>query len=80
MFLTSPRNSVAAHSRLLDRLNCTKFLAPVPRPPQVAAILEANTVDVLDVPSVDTLLDRDYPHFEFSKTYAEAANERLAVM
>ncbi|KAL3444616.1 acetyl-CoA synthetase-like protein [Aspergillus insuetus] len=80
MFLTSPRNSVAAHTNLLERLQCTKFLAPLPRPPPVTAILEANTVDILDVPSVDDLLEKDYPHFELTKTYAEAAKERLAVI
>ncbi|KAJ0426802.1 acetyl-CoA synthetase-like protein [Aspergillus carlsbadensis] len=80
MFFTSPRNSVAAHSSLLTRLNCTKFLAPVPRPPPVTAILEAHTIDVLDVPSIDTLLDQDHPHFEFTKTYTEASGERLAVV
>ena len=80
MFLTSPRNSVAAHSSLLQRLNCTKLVAPVPRPPPVAAILEAQTLDVLDVPSVDDLLHTDYPQFAYTKTYPEAARETLAVM
>ncbi|KAL2785317.1 acetyl-CoA synthetase-like protein, partial [Aspergillus keveii] len=80
MFLTSPRNSVGAHTSLLERLECTKFLAPIPRPPPVAAILEASKVDLLDVPSIDDLLAKDYPHFELTKTYAEAATERLAVI
>ncbi|RAK99268.1 NRPS-like enzyme [Aspergillus ibericus CBS 121593] len=80
MFLTSPRNSVAAHSSLLQRLNCTKLVAPVPRPPPVTAILEAQTLDVLDVPSVDDLINTEYPHFEFTKTYPEAARETLAVI
>jgi hypothetical protein len=80
MFLTSPRNSVAAHTSLLERLKCTKFLAPIPRPPPVAAILEASKVDILDVLSVDVLLEKEYPHFELTKSYAKAAGERLAVM
>ena len=80
MFLTSPRNSVAAHSSLFKRLNCTKLVAPIPRPPPVTAILEAQTLDVLDVPSVDDLVNKEYPHFDFHKTYPEAAEETLAVM
>ncbi|PYI07034.1 acetyl-CoA synthetase-like protein [Aspergillus sclerotiicarbonarius CBS 121057] len=80
MFLTSPRNSVAAHNSLFKRLNCTKLVAPVPRPPPVTAILEAQTLDVLDVPSVEDLVNKDYPHFEFTKAYPEAAGETLAVI
>ncbi|KAL2835427.1 hypothetical protein BJY01DRAFT_259225 [Aspergillus pseudoustus] len=80
MFLTSPRNSVAAHSSLFERLSCTKLVSPVPRPPPVTAILEARALDVLDVPSVDELLTTKYPHFGFTKTYADAALETVAVI
>ncbi|KAE8363507.1 hypothetical protein BDV27DRAFT_129836 [Aspergillus caelatus] len=81
MFLTSPRNSVAAHGSLFKRLECTKLVSPVPQPPPVKAILEAQpTLDVLDVPSVEDLINKDYPHFELSKTYLEAARETLAVI
>ncbi|KAH8426117.1 uncharacterized protein LDX57_003859 [Aspergillus melleus] len=80
MFYTSPRNSVVAHETLFKQLDCTKFLAPTPRPPPVTAILDAFKMDVLDVPSVDELLDTPYPHFEFSRTYPEAAGERLVVV
>lgn len=81
MFLTSPRNSVAAHSSLFTRLECSKLVAPVPRPPPVKAILKAQpTLEILDVPSVDDLTSKDYPHFEFLKTYSEVAGETLAVM
>ncbi|GFN18907.1 NRPS-like enzyme [Aspergillus tubingensis] len=80
MFLTSPRNSVAAHSSLFNRLSCTKLVTPVPHPPPVKAILEGHTLDILEVPSVDELISKEYAHFEFSKTYPEAAGEVLAVI
>ncbi|KAE8346860.1 hypothetical protein BDV24DRAFT_174499 [Aspergillus arachidicola] len=81
MFLTSPRNSAAAHSSLFKRLECTKLVAPVPRPPPVKAILGAQpTLDILDVPSVDDLISKDYPHFTFLKTYPEVIGETLAVI
>ena len=80
MFFTSPRNSVVAHESLFKQLNCTKFLAPTPRPPPVTAILDAFKMDVLEVPSVDELLNTPHPHFEFSKTYPEAAKERMVVV
>ncbi|KAE8399727.1 hypothetical protein BDV37DRAFT_275084 [Aspergillus pseudonomiae] len=50
MFLTSPRNSVVAHSSLLKRLNCTTLISPVPQPPPVTTILEEYPLNVLDVP------------------------------
>ncbi|KAL3465624.1 hypothetical protein BJX64DRAFT_50149 [Aspergillus heterothallicus] len=80
MFLTSPRNSVAAHKSLLEKLGCTRLVSPVPRPPPVAAILEAQPLDVFEVPSVDELLSKEYPHFEFEKTYPEAKKEPIAVI
>ncbi|OOF90646.1 hypothetical protein ASPCADRAFT_178602 [Aspergillus carbonarius ITEM 5010] len=39
-----------------------------------------RTLDVLDVPSVDDLVNKEYPHFDFHKTYPEAAEETLAVI
>ncbi|KAI2996525.1 hypothetical protein CBS147346_9312 [Aspergillus niger] len=80
MFLTSPRNSVAAHSSLFNRLSCTKLVTPVPHPPPVKAILEGQTLDVLEVPGVDELISKEHAHFEFSKSYPEAAGEILAVI
>ncbi|GKZ23398.1 putative NRPS-like protein biosynthetic cluster [Aspergillus brasiliensis] len=80
MFLTSPRNSVAAHRSLFECLSCTKLITPVPHPPPVKAILEAQTLETLEVPSVDELISNEYAHFEFSKTYPEAAGEVLAVI
>lgn len=71
---------MAAHSSLFNRLSCTKLVTPVPHPPPVKAILEGHTLDILEVPSVDELISKEYAHFEFSKTYPEAAGEVLAVM
>ncbi|OGM40164.1 hypothetical protein ABOM_011672 [Aspergillus bombycis] len=80
MFLTSPRNSVVAHNSLLKRLDCTTLISPVPRPPPVTNILEASPLDVLDAPSVDELVSKEHRHFNFPKTYPEAAREILAVL
>ncbi|KAF9892148.1 hypothetical protein FE257_002554 [Aspergillus nanangensis] len=80
MFLTSPRNSVEAHGSLFQRLNCIKLVAPVPRPPPVTAIQEAVALDILDAPSVDELLQTEYSHFPFEKSYPAAAGETLAVI
>ncbi|KAJ5727271.1 NRPS-like enzyme [Penicillium malachiteum] len=80
MFLTSPRNSIAAHKSLLERLECTTFLTPVPRPPFVGPILEGCSVKGIDIPSLETLLTTEYPHFEFNKTYPKAGPEPIAFL
>lgn len=68
MFVTSPRNSVAAHTNLFQRLDCTTLVAPVLRPPPTTAILESQSLDVIDVPSVYELITQQYAQFELSKT------------
>ncbi|KAJ6028558.1 NRPS-like enzyme [Penicillium herquei] len=80
MFLTSPRNSIAAHKSLLERLDCTTFLTPVPRPPFVGPILEGCSVKPIDIPSLETLLTTEYPHFEYTKTYPEAGLDHLVFL
>ncbi|KAJ5355196.1 NRPS-like enzyme [Penicillium cataractarum] len=80
MFLPSPRNSIAAHKHLLETLNCTKILAPVPRPPFITAILDALPLSVYDIPSVDELLATDYPHFEYTKSYPADRDDKFAIV
>jgi hypothetical protein len=46
----------------------------------VNAILDAHQLEVLDAPGVDDLLNKEYPHFEYSKTYPGAATENLVVV
>lgn len=73
MYYPSPRNSASAHRNLLEKLNCTKLISPSPRPPPVDVILAARKMQVLDIPSVDELLEKEYPFFPYTKTTAEAA-------
>ncbi|KAJ5717801.1 NRPS-like enzyme [Penicillium malachiteum] len=80
MFFTSPRNSIAAHKSLLERLECTTFLTPVPRPPFVGPILEGCSVKSIDIPSLEALLTTEYPHFEYHKTYPEAGPEPIVIL
>ncbi|KAI9927529.1 hypothetical protein MW887_003147 [Aspergillus wentii] len=80
MFLTSPRNSAAAQQSLFKRLNCTRLVVPTPQPPPATVILEACSVETLNIPSVDELLGKEYPHFDFSKTLEEARTETLVVL
>ncbi|PYH65836.1 acetyl-CoA synthetase-like protein [Aspergillus vadensis CBS 113365] len=56
MFLTSPRNSTVAHQSLLTKLKCRTLLAPSPRPPFIAVVVEAHPGKVVDVPSVAPII------------------------
>jgi hypothetical protein len=80
MFMTSPRNSVAAQDHLFQQLGCTKLLTPVPRPPPVVALAENLKTDVLEVPGVADLLNKNYPHFEYARTYPDHVLDNVVVM
>lgn len=80
MFLTSPRNSIEAHRSLLERLNCTTLLTPVPHPPFLKAIVDAISLSVMGVPSLDDLLTTDYPPFDYHKVYPDDSSDRLVVL
>ncbi|KAJ5118014.1 secondary metabolism biosynthetic enzyme [Penicillium atrosanguineum] len=80
IFLTSPRNSIAAHESLLKSLECTKFLFSSPRPPPVTAVVDALQLESLDVPSVEDLLSTKHPHVEYDKTYPEDAADKMVVV
>ena len=77
IFCTSPRNSVAAQVSLFKTLKVKAILCPNPRPPPVTAILEAYQLPIDEIPSVSALLEKDYPHYDFAKTYPEALAEPL---
>jgi hypothetical protein len=80
MFLTSPRNSVAAQINLFDISKYKIILSPDPRPAPVTAILAACEMRVVEVPSVDDLLNTSHPHFPFGKVYSQALKEPLFVI
>ncbi|KAF7956004.1 hypothetical protein EAE96_004925 [Botrytis aclada] len=81
MFLTSPRNSVAAQTNLLDRLKCRTVLSPTPRPSQITGILEANShLRVFEVPSVEDILKIKRRRFSFDKTFFKANQEPFVVV
>ncbi|KUJ12451.1 NRPS-like enzyme [Mollisia scopiformis] len=80
LFLTSPRNSLAAHLKLFHQLNCTKLLYPEPKPASVSAILESHYMQHFAVPSVEDLLGIEYPVYPYDKKFEEAMSEPLMVI
>lgn len=80
LFLTSPRNSLAAQFTLFDTLNCKTLLSPDPRPPAVTAISDHQDFHIVEVPSVSYLLDIQHHHFSFDKSWPEAQSEPLFII
>ena len=80
LFLTSPRNSVAAQFNLFERLKCKILLSSAPRPPAVNAISDSQDFRVVEVPSVEYFLDTHHPQIPFTKTFEEALLDPLFVV
>lgn len=80
LFLTSPRNSPAAHRGLFDALKCKTLVTTDPLPPPARSITEAVNPRVITLPSVDELLGKIHPHFAFNKTFEEARWDPLWIM
>lgn len=51
-----------------------------PVSPVVNAIIDAHPVKVLEVPSVQDLLHRKYPHYPINKTFEEAKHDPLVAL
>jgi acyl-coenzyme A synthetase/AMP-(fatty) acid ligase len=80
LFLSSPRNSVAAHSHLLKSLDCKSLITPDPTSPLIAGILAAHPLIVLKIPGIHELLDEKSRAYPYTKTFEEAKNEPLVAL
>ncbi|KAK7745063.1 putative NRPS-like protein biosynthetic cluster [Cytospora paraplurivora] len=81
IFVTSPRNSPAAHRALFDRVQCRTFLTTDPLPPPAGAILNAvKPLQHLTVPSLEELLNKENKPYVLSKTYQELRDDPFVVM
>ncbi|KAI1641467.1 putative NRPS-like enzyme [Biscogniauxia mediterranea] len=80
LFLTSPRNSPAAHQSLFATLKCTTLLTTAPTPPPALAVIEAVKPRQLTIPSVDDLVTKPYPLYVYKKTYEEGRLDPLWII
>ncbi|KAI4284166.1 MAG: hypothetical protein L6R38_001622 [Xanthoria sp. 2 TBL-2021] len=80
IFLTSPRNSLAAHASLFKCLNCTTILSPATRSPAIDDIEKEGLGRVVEVPEVDHLLNITHPPYPFDKTLPDARQEPLFIV
>lgn len=80
LFLTSPRNSAEAHRSLFESLHCKTLLTSDPIPPAANPILETVTPRHLLIPSVDELLQKVSPSYEYWKTLEEGMQDPIMTM
>lgn len=80
IFLTSPRNSPAAHQALFERLECRVLVTPDPAPPPAAPVLKAVQPRHLHIPPVKDLLDNKSPPYRCTKSFEEARWDPLFIM
>lgn len=80
MIFTSPRYSALAQVNLLSSIDCKTMLTPEIRPPVVDSILDCYSMRLLQIPTLDDLLEQTHPHFPFKKTFKKARNEPLVVL
>lgn len=69
LFLTSPRNSTAAHVSLLNDLDCDKLIITARAPPGVSEIQSSKEIEVLTIPSLDDLVEGTWAHFPYTKDF-----------
>lgn len=72
IFLTSPRNSPAAHQALFKRLACRILVTPDPIPPSTAPVLKAVQPRHLTIPHVEELLEKNFPEYGYTRSFDEA--------
>ncbi|KAL9120029.1 MAG: hypothetical protein Q9187_003419 [Circinaria calcarea] len=65
---------------LLDGLNCTTVLTASKELPSIGRLLKESRLAVHEIPSLRELLDKNYPHFPFDKTFQAARLEPLVVV
>jgi acyl-coenzyme A synthetase/AMP-(fatty) acid ligase len=80
MLFISPSYSRVAHVNLMKQLNCKTMLVPTIRPDVVNTILEVYEMRVYQIPELKDLLDQDYTHYPYEKTFDEARSEPLVAL
>lgn len=77
IFLTSPRNSSAAHASLFAELKCEKILTTDPAPPSLQNVLVETDVQVLHIAPLAELLSTTYEPVPYQKTFDTAKDDEV---
>ncbi|KAI0119342.1 acetyl-CoA synthetase-like protein [Daldinia grandis] len=75
IFLTSPRNTVAAHLSLLENLECTEIIVSGPVPSSVDEILQKREMRLLRMEEIEHLLSHDYEPYLYETTVEKAKRD-----
>lgn len=73
---------MSAQLHLLQTADCKVLITPVQRPPAISAIVSAQKKElrVLEIPTVDELLNTHARHFPYNKSFDQARQDPLTVM
>jgi hypothetical protein len=80
MFLTSPRNSLAAHTHLLERVGCSTVLSESPHQPALTTLADQSTIRILDLPERSSLLDKQYDHVAFDQVLEDVLDDPFLIV
>lgn len=80
MLFTSPRCSTTAQVKLINAVSCRTLLVLSDIPPVADLILEACELRVLQIPDIEELFGRRYPHYQFEESFEQARDEPLVVL
>lgn len=78
LFLTSPRNSPAAHRSIFETLKCSTLVTTDPKLPFVLPILDAVQPRCLTVPTIAELLVESAP-FPYDKSFEAGRLDPLVI-
>ncbi|KAF3068911.1 Linear gramicidin synthase subunit D [Daldinia childiae] len=75
IFLTSPRNTVAAHLSLLENLKCSEIIVSGPVPSSVDEILQKREMRLLKMGEIEHLLNHTYEPYLYQTTLEKAKRD-----
>jgi acyl-CoA synthetase (AMP-forming)/AMP-acid ligase II len=80
MIFPSPRSPLIRLTRLLDHLGCQTVLSSANKHDIVSKLSTESGRDTHEIPSLAKLLDEEYEHYPFDKTFESAKSEPLIVV
>ncbi|CAG8971674.1 hypothetical protein HYALB_00003142 [Hymenoscyphus albidus] len=80
MIFPSPTYAIAGVTRLLDRVDCKCILMSSGQLDIIKKLSQHTGRQLYSIPSFETLLNEEYPHYPFDKTFESAREEPLVMV
>ncbi|PSR80570.1 hypothetical protein BD289DRAFT_440575 [Coniella lustricola] len=80
LFLTSPRNSLAAQKSLFGKLQCKTLITADATLPTTGPLVEAVQARCLTVPSVDELINTPCNPFAYERSFVDGHSDPLLII